>query len=64
MPADKIQLEEILKISDESFAGKLTQDESQYLFVAEDAEINRVIGTSKIVAKHGTEDNPNLLYKN
>lgn len=63
LPANKIQLEEILKISEKSFSGELPKDEREFVFVAEDRELNRVVGTSKIVAKHGTPDKPYLFYK-
>ncbi len=63
LPANKAELEAILDKSEKSFSGKLKKDQAQYLFVAEDSEVGRVVATSKIVAKHGTLDNPNLFFQ-
>lgn len=63
LPANRAELNKILETSGKSFAGELQKNEAQYLFVAEDTELGKVIATSKIVAKHGTPDNPNLFYK-
>lgn len=63
LPADKIALEEILKVSEESFSQTLEVAKREYLFIAEDSETNKVVGASKICAKHGTKDNPHLYYK-
>jgi len=63
LPADKTALEEILLISEKSFSGELELSKREYLFIAEDSETKKVVGTSKICAKHGTPDNPHLYYK-
>ncbi len=63
LPADKNVLNEILELSENSFKGNIDEKEREYLFVAEDAETNKVIGASKICARHGSEDNPHLYYK-
>lgn len=63
LPANKSRLEEILEKSEASFSGKLSHDQKEFLFVAEDSEVGKIIGASKIVAKHGTSENPHLFYK-
>ncbi|MGH1468753.1 MAG: arginine N-succinyltransferase, partial [Bdellovibrionales bacterium] len=63
LPANKSKLKEILELSEASFKKELPAEEREFLFVAEDTELRRVIGASKIVTKHGTEDNPHLFYK-
>jgi len=63
LPADKIKLAEILRISDMSFSQKLPLESREYLFVVEDTELGKIVGASKVVAKHGTADEPHLYYK-
>ncbi len=63
LPANKTRLKKILQISEQSFKHKLSLNESEFLFVAEDGDIGKVIGASKIVSKHGTKDNPHIFYK-
>jgi arginine N-succinyltransferase len=63
LPADKAQLSEILEKSDLSFKGELENSKREYLFVVEDSEVKKIVGASKIVAKHGTLDEPHLYYK-
>lgn len=63
LPANKPKLERILEISEKSFNGDLPAYDREYLFVAEDSELGRVVAASKIVAKHGTANNPHLYYK-
>lgn len=63
LPANKKKLEEIIETSELSFSKSLPQDKAEYLFVAEDTELNQAVATSKIVAKHGTKNDPHLYYK-
>lgn len=63
LPANKSELEKILKTSESSFSNKLPNDKKEFLFVAEDSELNKIVAASKIVAKHGTSENPHLFYK-
>ncbi len=63
LPANKTRLTEILKISEKSFARKLPKEKCEFVFVAEDQELGRVVGTSKIVVKNGTVEDPYLSYK-
>jgi arginine N-succinyltransferase len=63
LPADKKILGEKIERSVASFAGKLSKDKAEYLFVVEDLEENAVVGSSLILAKHGTEDIPHYYFK-
>lgn len=63
LPANKSKLAKILETSDLSFKNQLAQAEQEYLFVVEDSELKKIVGASKIVAKHGTPAEPHLYYK-
>lgn len=59
LPADRDFLEQRVERSQRSFAETNGVDENgQYMFVLEDRETRRCIGTSLILAKHGTPDAP------
>lgn len=63
LPADKKILTEKIERSAASFAGDLHKEEAEYLFVCEDLETETVVGSSLILAKHGTEDVPHYYFK-
>lgn len=63
LPADKKVLTEKIERSVGSFAGELPKSEAEYLFVCEDLETETVVGSSLILAKHGTEDVPHYYFK-
>ncbi len=63
LPADKKILAEKIERSMASFAGELPPRESEYLFVCEDLEESIIVGSSLILAKHGTEDVPHYYFK-
>jgi arginine N-succinyltransferase len=63
LPGERRQLSEKIEVSLRSFAGELRQDQSVYLFVLEDTEESLVVGSSLIMAKHGTEDVPHSYFK-
>jgi arginine N-succinyltransferase len=47
-----------------SFNGKIRNPfEREYLFVLEDTERESVIGTSMVIAQHGTYDTPHIYYR-
>jgi arginine N-succinyltransferase len=68
LPNDKGALEEILEASTRSFSGKVKEPfEREYLFVMEDVETSsrggaRVIGTSQVLAQHGTREAPHIYF--
>ncbi len=64
MPSSRDPLERLLRISQESFGGSIQdQGKAEYLFVLEDQGTRRVIGTSLIVARHGTLEQPHLYFE-
>ena len=63
LPADKKILTEKIERSTASFGGDLRREEAEYLFVCEDLETETIVGSSLILAKHGTEDVPHYYFK-
>jgi len=62
LPADAARIERILALSEQSFAGAVPVAEREYLFVLEDLDGGRVIGTSMIHAQHGTRRAPHVYF--
>lgn len=63
LPAEPKVLKKKIQQSLKSFAGKLEKAEAEYLFVLEDLDAQRVIGTSLILAKHGTVKYPHYYFQ-
>ncbi|MEI7973122.1 MAG: arginine N-succinyltransferase, partial [Bdellovibrio sp.] len=63
LPADRKILAGKLDTSEKAFAGELEKAEAEYLFVLEDLEENQLVGSSLIMAKHGTEEIPHHYLK-
>lgn len=63
LPGDKKVLAEKITRSQQSFAGELQKDKSEYIFVVEDVEEKLVVGSSLIIAKHGNEEVPHCYFK-
>ncbi|MNS55042.1 Arginine N-succinyltransferase [compost metagenome] len=63
LPGDKKVISEKIERSVQSFAGKLPKDKSEYLFVVEDIEEKMVVGSSLVIAHHGTEEVPHTFFK-
>lgn len=63
LPGDRKVLAEKIARSESSFSGELSKDKAEYIFVVEDTEENLVVGSSLILAKHGTEDAPHCYFK-
>lgn len=63
LPGDKKVIGKKIEKSIASFEGKLSKPESEYLFVLEDTEEQLVVGSSLIMAKHGTEEIPHNFFK-
>ena len=63
LPPDRKILSEKIDVSVESFAGKRQKEEAEYIFVVEDLENELVVGSSQVIAKHGTPDKPHLFFK-
>jgi len=63
LPGEKKVIAQKIDRSLQAFAGKLSKPQSEYLFVLEDTEEQLVVGSSLIMAKHGTEDIPHNFFK-
>jgi arginine N-succinyltransferase len=63
LPHDRAVLERILDLSRRSFDGELPTFEREYLFVLEDLEQKRLVGTSMIHAQHGTRRAPHVFFE-
>jgi arginine N-succinyltransferase len=64
LPNDEETLAELIDTSVRSFAGKVKEPlEREYLFVLEDAKSEQVVGTSLIIAQHGTKEAPHTYYE-
>lgn len=64
LPNDRELLKEKIRRSLLSFRNKLPQStESKYIFVAEDLQTGRVLGTSMIATQHGTEESPHFYFE-
>lgn len=61
VPDNEKELKEILEKSEVSFNGEIITDEREYVFVMEHQ--NQIVGTSCIIAKHGTPEAPHLYFK-
>ncbi len=64
LPNDEETLEHLIDTSVRSFAGKLRDPfEREYLFVLEKATSEAVVGTSLVIAQHGTKEAPHTYYE-
>lgn len=63
LPGDKKILSHKIEASVLSFDEKLPKAKSEYLFVIEDTEEKLVVGSSLIMAKHGTDEIPHSFFK-
>jgi arginine N-succinyltransferase len=64
LPNDAKVLAKKIEKSQKSFAGLVKdKSEAEYLFVVEDLETERVVGSSLILAKHGTKNAPHFYFK-
>jgi arginine N-succinyltransferase len=62
LPHDGRALGEILDRSSRSFAGKLPPLQRAYVFVLEDPRSGRLLGTSMVIAQHGTRESPCTFF--
>jgi arginine N-succinyltransferase len=63
LPGDKPTLTQKIERSLKSFSGELPKEEAEYLFVVEDLDHQMIVGSSLILAKHGTEKIPHYYFK-
>ena len=63
LPADERALARILDRSVRSFSGKIRDPlERHYVFVAEEPRSRRIVGTSMVIAQHGTRESPCTFF--
>ncbi len=64
LPPKKEIIKEKIARSLASFNGEIKdKSHTEYLFVAEDTESGRVVGSSLIIGKHGTKENPHSFFR-
>jgi arginine N-succinyltransferase len=63
LPHDPAILARILDLSARSFDGEVPVFEREYVFVLEDTEARRLVGTSIIHAQHGTRKAPHIFFE-
>jgi len=63
LPADERALARIIDRSVRSFSGRIRDPlERHYVFVAEDQRSRRILGTSMVIAQHGTRESPCTFF--
>jgi arginine N-succinyltransferase len=63
LPADDRALAEIIDKSCRSFAGRIRDPlERSYVFVLEEPRSGRILGTSMVIAQHGTRESPCTFF--
>lgn len=63
LPADRGHIEKILERSEKAFAAEVPVNEREFLFVLEDLQKKKIIGTSMIYAQHGTKRAPHIFFR-
>lgn len=64
LPDEPCALLEVLQRSEHSFNGLISAPfEREYVFVLEDLVADRIIGTSQVIAQHGTRESPHLFFE-
>lgn len=63
LPNDVKALSRKIEKSVKSFSGELKKEECEFIFVVEDTDTERVVGSSLIIAKHGTKEEPHFYFK-
>ncbi|MCB0417092.1 MAG: arginine N-succinyltransferase [Bdellovibrionaceae bacterium] len=63
LPADREFLKEKIQLSLDSFSGEIENKfEREYIFVLEDLEKEAIVGTSMIIARHGSPKSPHMYF--
>jgi len=64
LPDDMNMLTKKIELSKKSFLESLKDiNNAKYLFIAEDTETSKVVGTSLLVAKHGSQRSPHFYFQ-
>jgi arginine N-succinyltransferase len=63
LPDEVDALQEVIGKSNQSFCGQIRDPfEREYLFVVEDRLTGQVVGSSQIIAQHGTRESPHIFF--
>lgn len=63
LPGEKSVISNKIERSINSFAGKVSGYDAEFLFVLEDLEERQIVGSSLIIAKHGSDQAPHCFFK-
>jgi len=64
LPESVSEIEKLIVVSEKSFRSlDKPDDQARFVFVMEDMDKRRVVGSSLIVARHGTVDSPHLYFQ-
>ena len=63
LPSDMQAVRSLIQRSSQSFAQELDSKLCDYVFVLEDSNIGRVIGTGQLIAQHGNDENPHVYWE-
>lgn len=64
LPDNEQVVEQLIDVSIKSFTGRLKAPfEREYLFVLEDQASGQLLGTSMVMAQHGTFDTPHIYFQ-
>ena len=63
LPGNKKIIAEKIARSEGSFSSRLDKAQAEYLFVLEDLEEKMVVGSSLVIAKHGSDAVPHCYFK-
>jgi len=63
LPARRDHIQNIVDHAVRSFSGQLPPEEREFLFVLEDQDDGRIVGTSMIHAQHGTKRAPHVYFQ-
>jgi len=64
LPDEPSALLEVLRRSEASFNGEIEDPfEREYVFILEDRATKQIVGTSQVIAQHGTRESPHLFFE-
>jgi arginine N-succinyltransferase len=64
LPQDRTELTQMIQLSHASFREKGRElADSHYVFVLEDVEKGRVVGSASVIAQHGAPEDPHTFFK-
>ena len=63
LPYDRAAIAQKIEQSRGSFSGEIDKEEARYVFVIEDIDNNSISGSSQILAKHGTIQEPSYSFE-